>query len=460
MLDLRSRMTPDLIVRYDRPGPRYTSYPTAPHMRPEVGAPRYAEALLRADATRPLSLYFHLPFCKSLCYYCGCHMMVTNRPEKIEEYVDYLIREIEMMAELASPDRIVTHIHWGGGTPTFLSPRQMERLIGEIRGRFRISPDAEIGIEADPRTLTREHLEVAREGGFNRISLGVQDLDEGVQQAIGRIQPESMVRQSVNDSRAAGIERIALDLIYGLPHQSRATWEHTLDRVINLAPDRLSVFSYAHVPWLKKHQRAIPTAALPSPEAKMDLFLTAIERLTDSGYRHVGMDHFAHPDDPLCVAQDEGRLHRNFQGYATDAGCDLLGLGLSSISQLDRMYVQNEKGLRGYYERLDRSELPTTRGVELTYDDVIRRHVIMRLMCDFAVSRVDVSTRFDLDFDEYFDAALSRLPDLEDHGLITDDGVEIRATSIGRLLIRNVAMEFDAYLTRGEGASVGFSQTV
>src|SRR5690606_12520558 len=225
------------------------------------------------------------------------------------------------------------HVHWGGGTPTFLSPDQMHRLVAHIHDRFRISPEAEIGFEADPRTLTPQHLAVAREGGFNRISLGVQDLDPTVQAAIGRIQPESMVRQAMADCRSAGIDRIALDLIYGLPHQNRTSWQHTLERVIDMAPDRLSVFSDAHVPWIKKHQRAIPVEALPSPEAKMDLFLLAIEHLTRPGYRHVGMDHFARPDDPLCMAQDEGRLHRNFQGYATDAGCDLLGLGLSSIGQ-------------------------------------------------------------------------------------------------------------------------------
>ena len=461
MVDLRSGLTPALIARYNRPGPRYTSYPTAPLMREDFAVHQYETALQEGSADRPLSLYFHLPFCKSLCYYCGCHMMVTNKPCKIEQYLAYLLHEIDLIAERVSSQRRVTHIHWGGGTPTFLSPDQMDRLIRHIHDLFNVAADAEIGIEADPRTLTPEHLSVARKGGFNRISLGVQDLDPLVQEAIGRIQPEEMVRRSVQDCRDAGIDRISLDLIYGLPHQTPASWERTLERVLAMAPDRLSIFSYAHVPWIKKHQRVIPAEALPSPEEKMALFLTAIEHLSAAGYRHIGMDHFARPDDPLCVAQDEGRLHRNFQGYATDAGCDIVGLGLSSISQLDRLYVQNEKGLNEYYRRMGSSELPVARGVALTRDDVIRRHVIMRLMCDFFIDRTEVESRFGIAFDEYFEAAIDRLPDLEVNGLATDDGRRIAATDVGRLFIRNVAMLFDAYLPAdAQSATHRFSQTV
>ncbi|HEX7071539.1 MAG TPA: oxygen-independent coproporphyrinogen III oxidase, partial [Rhodothermales bacterium] len=332
------RLTPELISHYNRPGPRYTSYPTAPLMKESFDPATYGEALSTGSSTRPLSLYFHLPFCKSLCLYCGCHMMVTNQPERIEQYLEFLFREIEMVSGTVSGDRVVTHLHWGGGTPTYLGANQMSRLIAHIRESFRIAPEGEVGVEADPRTLTAEHVEVLREGGFNRVSLGVQDLDPDVQQAIGRIQPESLVAESMRMLRDAGFDRISLDLIYGLPHQSRASFRQTLEHVVAMGPERLSLFSYAHVPWLKKHQRAIPSDALPSPVEKLELFLDAIDYLTDAGYRHVGMDHFARSDDPLCVAQDEGRLHRNFQGYATDAGCDLLGLGLSSISQLDRMY--------------------------------------------------------------------------------------------------------------------------
>ena len=461
MKDLRSQITPELVSHYNRPGPRYTSYPTAPLLRDDFSADRYANALRDDTTDRPLSLYFHLPFCKSLCYYCGCHMMVTNQPERIDEYLDFLTREIDLIARLVRPERVVQFMHWGGGTPTFLSPIQMERLIRSIRERFAFAPDAELSIEADPRTMTEEHVAVARSGGFNRISLGVQDLDEDVQQAIGRIQPESMVRASVDLCRRAGFESISTDLIYGLPHQTPERFQSTLERVIALDPDRLSLFSYAHVPWIKKHQRAIPTGALPTPHEKLELFLLAIEMLTEAGYRHVGMDHFARPDDSLCRAQDEGRLHRNFQGYATDAGCDLIGLGISSISQLDRMYVQNEKDLKDYYRRLDAGEIPIARGVSLTDDDVVRRHVIMRLMCDFALDRRDVEALFAIDFDAYFADAVERLPDLAEHDLVRDDGVRITVTPVGRLFIRNVAMLFDAYLPKETTAPTPrFSQTV
>ena len=460
MPDLRSQITPSLIARYNRPGPRYTSYPTAPQFCEDFDVVDYAEAL-GSGHERPLSLYFHLPFCKSLCYYCGCHMMVTSRPERIDEYLTHLIREIQLVAGLLEHERPVTHVHWGGGTPTFLSPHQMKWLMLHIRDRFHVVGDAEVSIEADPRTLTEQHVDAARCGGFNRVSLGVQDLDERVQEAIGRIQPEEMVIESVRQCRRAGFDGISLDLIYGLPHQTTETFRDTLTRVLAMEPDRLSVFSYAHVPWIKKHQRAIPQEALPTPEAKMDLFLMAIEMLTEAGYRHVGMDHFARPDDPLCVAQDEGRLHRNFQGYATDAGCDLVGLGLSSISQLDRMYVQNEKGLDDYYRRIECGTLPVHRGLVLTQDDVVRRYVIMRLMCDFAIDRRDVESRFDLEFDAYFARSLDALAELERGGLVTDDGHTIRATDAGRLLIRNVAMPFDAFLAPDVVAGrPTYSQTV
>ena len=461
MKNLRYQITPELVTHFNRPGPRYTSYPTAPQMRDEFDASTYQVALTAADASRPLSLYVHLPFCKSLCNYCGCHMMVTHHREKIEQYLGYLSREIDLVGQIVDPGRIVHYVHWGGGTPTYLSPQEIERLMRKIRRVFHLAPDAEISIEADPRTTTPEHVRAARRAGFNRISLGVQDLDPAVQQAVGRIQPETLVRQVMANCRTEGFESISLDLIYGLPKQTPESFAETLHRVAAMDPERCSLFSYAHVPWMKKHQRLISTVDLPSPREKLSLLLLGIETLTSAGLRYVGMDHFVKPSDPLCIAQDQGRLHRNFQGYATDSGCDLIGLGVSAISQLDCMYVQNQKGLAPYYQALDRNVLPIFRGIALQKDDLIRRHVITRLMCDFVIDRPSVESAFGIDFDAYFPEAVRGLVDLEEHELVVDDGLHIRATDLGRLLVRNVAMLFDAYLPASavEGRPE-FSQTI
>lgn len=461
MKHLRSQITPELVTHYDRPGPRYTSYPTAPKLREDFDALQYVRGLCDGSADRPLSLYFHLPFCKSLCYYCGCHMLVTYRPSKIEQYLAYLVRGMNLVTGLLRPERVVRFVHWGGGTPTYLRPEQVTSLMSHIRDQFTLHELAEISIEADPRTLTVQHVAAARAAGFNRISLGVQDLDEQVQNAIGRIQSEAVVRDSVEMCRSAGFDSISADLIYGLPHQTEATFHETLRRVLALDPDRLSLFSYAHVPWIKKHQRAIPSDCLPSPPEKLNLLLLSIETLTEAGFRYVGMDHFAREDDPLCRAQDEGRLHRNFQGYATDAGCDLLGFGISSISQLDRIYVQNEKGLSDYYRRLGFGELPVFRGVSLTDDDVIRRRVITRLMCDFVVDRAEIENTFGIDFNAHFAGAIDGLAEPARHALVTDDGRHIRVTELGRLFVRNIAMLFDAYLKpQAPKETPTYSQTI
>lgn len=447
----------DLIREYNRSVPRYTSYPSAPHFHEDAGREVFWEETQRTNADAagaPLSLYLHLPFCRQLCYYCGCHMKVTHDPERLAKYLRYLKREIDLLAPHLASDRPVTQIHWGGGTPTLLSPDQIADLGGYLRKRFDIADDAEISIEADPRGLTEEHVAAAREVGFTRISLGVQSFDREVQEAINRVQPEHLTRNAVRWAREHGFESINLDLVYGLPHQTLDTFEETLASIMDLAPDRIALYSYAHVPSVLEHQRLIPEKALPEPTERLQLFKRAIETLTgtDSGraYRFIGMDHFAKPDDPLSVAQEENTLHRNFQGYSTRAGADVYAFGISGIHQLADLYAQNTKNLRTYYDQIDQGELTVFRGYELTDDDRLRRHVIMQLMCNFHLNKRAVESRFGIDFDTYFDAALDRLRPLERDGLVRllPDVIAVRPP--GRLLIRNVASAFDAYLHASE----------
>jgi oxygen-independent coproporphyrinogen-3 oxidase len=450
----------ELARRMSRPGPRYTSYPTAPHFRDDFGADDYAAALDRLDPDQPLSLYTHVLFCAQLCHYCGCHMKVTHRAAPVVKYLGYLEREMDLVADRLGP-RTVRQIHWGGGTPTTLGPEGIERLMAHTRRRFAVAADAEIGLEADPRTLTRAHLEAARRAGFNRLSFGVQSFDAVVQEAIGRVQPFETVRQAVAWARDLGFEGLSFDLIYGLPYQTPERFAQSLDLAASLAPDRLSVFGYAHVPWMKKHQRLIDADALPDAEARLRLYALAFETLTARGYRHVGMDHFARPDDPLCQAQDAGTLHRNFQGYATHADCALLGFGASAIGGFDRVYAQNEKGLRAYYAALDAGRLPVARGLALSDEDVLRRHVITRLMCDFALDKRAVEAHFGIDFDYHFADALRQLRLLEAEGVVVLGRDRIVVPERGRPFVRNAALPFDAYLDRaGATAAPRYSQSV
>ncbi len=439
----------DLIRRYNRPVPRYTSYPTAPHFSDAIGAEDFRAEMkaTNADASAgPISLYLHLPFCRQLCYYCGCHMKVTHDPDRIERYLGYLRRDIEQLAERIHPNREVVQIHWGGGTPTYLDPAQIRALGAMLHEQFTVADDAEISLEADPRGLTKAHVAAAAEAGFNRISIGVQDVDEAVQEAINRIQPEPMVRDAVRWSRQHGFGSINLDLVYGLPHQSVDQFRNTVDTIIDIDPDRIALFSYAHVPSIKQHQQLIPEEALPSPAEKLSIFKMAIERLTEAGgYRFIGMDHFARPDDELARAQDAGELHRNFQGYSTRAGADVFAFGISGIHQLKNLYAQNVKSLRPYYERMDAGASAVYRGYRLTDDDHIRRHVIMELMCHFRLDTRHVEARFDLDFDAYFADALRHLQPLEADGLVRVGDASITIPERGRLLVRPVVAAFDAY---------------
>jgi oxygen-independent coproporphyrinogen III oxidase len=459
-------INPALVQKYNRPGPRYTSYPTAPHFDEAFGAGDFVAAARRsrADAAQAdLSLYVHLPFCRSLCYYCGCHMMVTSRPEKIERYLDYVEREVELMSALVARGRRVVQVHWGGGTPTYLEPAQIERLMSILVRQFEIAPGAEISIEADPRGLTEAHLEASRRAGFNRISFGVQDLDHEVQAAIGRVQPLETVARVTEHARKLGFDGISYDLIYGLPHQTTERFAVTMDHVLALAPDRVSIFSYAHLPSLKKHQSVIDTALMPPPEEKLEILLMASEKLTGpGGYRYIGMDHFALPSDSLTAALDAGTMQRNFQGYSTHAGSELYAFGISAISQLDDAYAQNEKGLKEYYAALDAGRLPIYRGYRLTEEDDLRRHVIMRLMSTFGLDIPKVEARCGIRFAEHFADALEALEEPAADGLVRLSGERIEVTEAGRFFIRNIAMPFDAYLAKGAGATVQprYSQTI
>lgn len=455
----------ELVRKYNRPGPRYTSYPTAPQFDRSFGPEEFLIETSRSNAGLAggdLSIYVHLPFCRSLCHYCACHMMVTHRPEKIEQYLGYLEREIDLVSNHLTEGRSVVQVHWGGGTPTYLAPDQIERLMGHIARRFSISSDAEVSIEADPRGLTEAHLDSARRAGFNRISFGVQDFDPQVQQAINRIQPEELVADATEIARKLGFSGVSYDLIYGLPQQTLATFEDTVRRAIALSPDRISIFSYAHVPWMKKHQRLIDESRLPVPEEKLQMLLLATRMLTgEGGYRYIGMDHFARPDDSLARAQETGTMQRNFQGYSTRAGAELHAFGISGISQLHGAYAQNVLGLPEYYEAIDAGRPAIYRGYRLNADDLLRRHVVMRVMCDFKLDMSDVERQFGISFGDYFADALEELRPMEEDGLLSVTTNHIQVNELGRYFIRNIAMPFDAYLKRQNvSAQPRYSQAI
>lgn len=448
-----------LVRKYNRPGPRYTSYPTAPHFNSGLTIADWEEQIRsnNSSAQRDISLYFHLPFCDTLCWFCGCTMIVTRRREVIDEYVEVLGQEIDLIRKQLNRDRKVVQMHYGGGTPTHLSPEQIRRLGEKIAQSFTFAEDAEVGCEMDPRELTRDHLRALWETGFNRASMGVQDFNPQVQQAVNRINPLEMVREVVDWIRAEGFQSLNLDLIYGLPHQTRKTFTKTLDSILELDPDRLAVFNYAYVPWMKPHQKLIREEDLPGPEEKLSLLKTIIERLTSSGYVYIGMDHFAKETDELTIAQQEKTLQRNFQGYSTKSGADIYALGMSSISQLDTFYAQNYKELPRYYELVRDNTLPYEKGFLLSPDDRIRRQVIMRLMCDLELNYSRLSADLGIDFKEYFEGEIKDLVTFQEDGLIVvnEDGFSV--TEEGRLFIRNIAMPFDAYL---EKAPARYSKTV
>jgi oxygen-independent coproporphyrinogen-3 oxidase len=450
-----------LIRRYDKAGPRYTSYPTAVQFSEEFTTGRYEEiARGTNEAGGPLSLYFHIPFCDTVCYYCACNKIVTKDRSKAAPYLDHLYREMALQSELFESDRVVDQLHWGGGTPTFISHDEMRGLMDKTRELFTLHEDdeGEYSIEIDPREVHTHTIALLRELGFNRMSLGVQDFDPEVQKAVNRIQGKEETLRVIQDARDVGFKSVSVDLIYGLPHQDTSRFLKTLDTVIEANPDRLSVFNYAHMPNLFKPQRRINDSDLPSPQEKLSILQATIRHLMDAGYVYIGMDHFARPDDELAQAQREGTLYRNFQGYSTHADCDLIGLGVTSIGMVGRSYSQNYREIDAYYEAVASGRLPVFRGVELSDDDVLRRAVISQLICHFALNFDEIAKSFGISFTDYFETELNELQALQEDGLIDMDRAGIRVRPAGRLLIRNVCMVFDRYLR--EKAGTRFSKVI
>lgn len=449
----------DLLKKYDRPGPRYTSYPTAPYFHEGVDEAVYRTHLQKSAGT-DLSLYFHLPFCDTLCWFCGCNTIITQNRDKIKNYLAYLEKEMRLLRPLLGSKRRVQQLHWGGGTPTHLEPDEIRHLGSLIHELFEFTDDAEVSVEIDPRELTRDHMAALHEAGFRRCSMGVQDFDEKVQKAVNRVQPESITRQTIDWARELQFESINVDLMYGLPFQKTDSYEKTIEKVLEMDPDRLAVFNYAHLPQMIKHQNLIQAEWLPRPEEKLQLLKLSIEKLTSNGYRFIGMDHFAKPDDELSVALDQGSLYRNFQGYSTHAGLDMIAFGVTGIGMLSRLYVQSVKKLPEYYEALDAGKLPVLRGVELTEDDALRREVITEIMCNFKLTKAKIEEKYNIKFDSYFAQALAGLPPFEADGLLTLSDEAITIHEPGRLLIRNIAMLFDYYLNRADKNKPQFSRTV
>jgi oxygen-independent coproporphyrinogen-3 oxidase len=449
----------DLVRKYNVPGPRYTSYPPATEFSERFSLRNLLSHLLANNETeRDLSLYFHVPFCQSLCWYCGCTTVITTEQSQSARYLTYLKKELALLAPLLNPKRQVVQLHFGGGTPTFLTPIEIRALGKMIHSQFAIAPDAEAGVEIDPRRLTRDHLTALREIGFNRVSIGVQDNNPAVQKAVHRIQPYALTKKVVNWIRAAGFSSLNIDLIYGLPYQTPASFEKTLNEVLELKPDRFAVFNYAHVPWIKPAQKILEGRALPSPEIKLELLKLTIEKLTSEGYIYIGMDHFARADDELAVAQQQKSLQRNFQGYSTRGGVDIYAFGMSSISQADGFYWQNLKELPRYCAALDQGKFPLAKACMLTPEDRIRQQTIMRLMCDLELDYAAMSKSLGIDFAQHFAAELDSLDEMEADGLVLKTPAALIVTDLGRLFIRNIAMCFDQYAPRRKESR--FSKTI
>ncbi len=445
--------------KYSRPGPRYTSYPTALEFSDAFKYDDYIHFL--ASGEEKLSLYVHLPFCRSACYFCGCNVVFTSKEEKLSRYIEYLKKEIDLLATHLNTTREVIQFHFGGGTPTYYKAFELDEIVSYIKSKFpNWSNDAEISCEIDPRFFNEEQMKVFAKHGFNRISFGVQDLDAQVQKEIHRIQPLELTRAAVDLARKYGITSINTDLIYGLPYQNLESFKKTLEGVITLDPDRFAVFNYAHVPWLMKTMRKFDETTLPSPEEKLKIFRYTIDFFEGHGYKMVGMDHFAKPEDELFGAIAKGELHRNFQGYTTKGGANLIGIGLTSIGEGSRYYAQNTKDMKIYEAAIDAGKLPFERGVVLNDDDYLRKAVIMELMANFAIDIARVEKEHNIDFKAYFADALEELQEFVDADLVKIDDKKITVSTTGTLLIRNIAMPFDAYMHQYHGNKKSFSKTV
>ncbi len=447
--------------KYSKPGPRYTSYPTAPEFNTNFTEEDLIQRYKTQSDDRPLSLYIHIPFCRSACYFCGCNVIFTSKEDKKTKYIEYLKKELAILASHLNTNRTVTQMHFGGGTPTFLSPEQLDDVITTIKQIFpNFAHDAEISCEVDPRYFTVEHMEVLKKGGTNRLSFGVQDLDPQVQETIHRIQPFETTQNVVKIARDAGINSINIDLIYGLPYQTKESFRKTIEQIVTLNPDRLAVFNYAHVPWMMKTQRKFDETTFAPPATKLEILKDTIEFFTKTGYKMVGMDHFAKPEDELFRAIEKGELHRNFQGYTTKGGADLIGIGLTSIGDGVDYYVQNFKDLETYEKVLDSGHLPVFKGYSLSDDDILRQYVIMELMSNFALDMRKVEEKFGINFREYFDDALEMLKEFEEAELISISEDKIEVSQTGTMLIRNISMPFDAYLHKIPEDKRRFSKTI
>lgn len=440
-----------LVRRFDVSGPRYTSYPTADRFDYSFKQERflpYLQERANGDSNPPLSLYFHLPFCRSLCYFCACNKIITQDYGRSAEYIRYVIKEMDLLAPHLGKDRRAVQLHLGGGTPTFMSNDELAQLMEATQRHFEFSDDAELGVEIDPRTVSEDTLSFLAGLGFNRCSFGVQDFNPEVQAAVNRIQPVDMVERAVKASRDTGFESVNADLIYGLPKQTLESFERTVDEIIRIAPDRIALYNYAHLPSRFKAQRMVKPEDLPSAETRLQIFLLSTRRLLEAGYEYIGLDHFAKPDDELSRARRDKSLHRNFQGYTTRAECDLVGFGVSAIGKVGRSYSGNVRTVNAYYESLDEGRLPVERGYDLSTDDVLRREVIMILMCSMPLKFKEIGDKYGIDFESYFARELERLRPYEEVGLMeTRDGV-ITVTPKGRLFVRALGMVFDAYLSR------------
>lgn len=452
----------DKFVKYSKAGPRYTSYPTAVEFTEKFSEIDFVKQLEASNNSgKPMSLYFHLPFCRSACYFCGCNVVFTSKDDKKTRYIEYLKKEMAILSKHLDTKRVVSQLHFGGGTPTFFSADELREIIALIRSYFtNFEKDAEISCEIDPRFLNEEQMKVLIDGSFNRISFGVQDFDEKVQTAVHRQQSFELTKNAVDLARRYGIESINMDLIYGLPYQSLESFKETLKKSVSLDVDRFAVFNYAHVPWLKKTMRKIDETTLPHPSEKLSILKFTIDYMSEMGYKMIGMDHFAKPTDELYLAVEKGELHRNFQGYTTKGGSDLIGVGLTSISELEGCYSQNYKEMEEYEAMIDAGKLPVHRGIALSEDDKIRKKAIMDLMGGFRLSFAALDKQFGINSKEYFKEALSKLGEFEADELlkITEEGIEISPT--GRMVVRNIAMSFDAYLSADDANKNKFSKTV
>lgn len=452
----------EVLQAIERPGPRYTSYPTADRFHPGFDEDAYIHALKQRGqdmAPSPLSLYVHLPFCDSICYYCACNKVVTRDHGGVARYIEALLREAHRVAIRLRRLSPVQQLHLGGGTPTYLSSEELTQLMVRLSSVFALAPDAEMSVEVDPRSAPAEKIRTLAQLGFNRISIGVQDFDAQVQRAVNRVQDYALTADTVAAARAAGFASVNLDLIYGLPLQTRQSCAATLDQVLQLAPERIAIYQYAHLPERFKPQRRIDTQALPQSDTRMQIMCDAVTRLTQAGYVYIGMDHFALKHDALARAQVQGRLHRNFQGYSTHADCDQVGLGVSAISRVGTCYAQNAHDLELYYDKVERGALPTARGMQLTRDDIVRREIIMAIMCQFLLSKEAISESHLIDFDAYFAREREELRPLIEAGLVQEDAQWLSVTARGRLLVRAVAAVFDRYL-QDDGVRGHYSKVI